>query len=49
MSKTAANGKVVEHAVASYDATDDPETHMPTEKLPKFRLKPKNERSTQVT
>ena len=47
MSKTAANAKVVEHTVASYDATDDPETHMPsTKKLPKFRLKPKNEQST---
>ena len=41
---TTANAKVVEHTAARYDDTDtDPQTHMPSEKVPKFRLKPKNE------
>ena len=43
MSKTGVNAKIVEHTVDSYDAPDNPVTHMPsTGKLPPFHLKPKN-------
>ena len=44
--ETAVNAKVVEHKVAEYEATDNPETHMLSAEVPKFCLKPKNERST---
>ena len=44
--ETAAKAKVVEHKVAGYEVTDNPETHMPSPEVPKFCLKPKHERST---
>ena len=44
--ETAAKAKVVEHKVAEYETTDNPETHMSSAEVPKFCLKPKNERST---
>ena len=47
MSESVANAKVVQHRATSYDATDDPQTSMPSAKLPKFSLKPKNEESEQ--
>ena len=40
-----ANAKVVQHRATSYEATDDPHTSMPSAVLPKFALKPKNEKS----
>ena len=46
MSKTAACACVVEHKVASYDVTDNPETHMLSANVPKFFLQPKHEQST---
>lgn len=49
MSKTAAKASVVNHTVASYDITDNPETHMTSAaNLPKFRLQPKDRRSMKI-
>ena len=39
------DARVVKHRATSYDTTDDPETNMPSAKVPKFSLKPDNERS----
>ena len=46
MSTNTAKAKVVEHTAAKYDDTDDPEIHVSSAQVPKFRLKPKHERGT---
>ena len=48
MSTTKAKAQVVEHTVAGYDTIDNPETRLPSTKLPKFCLKPKNEQSMYI-
>ena len=45
MSETKTEARVVQHKASSYDATDDPDTNMPSAKLPKFSLVPENEHS----
>ena len=44
--ETTTKAHVVEHAVANYETTDNPETHMSSARVPKFCLRPKIERST---
>ena len=39
------DARVVQHRATSYDATDDPDTNMPSAKVPKFSLVPENEKS----
>ena len=41
---SAANAQVVEHTTATYDTADNAATHVRSEKLPAYDLKPKNER-----
>ena len=39
------DGRVVRHKVSSYEATDAPDTKMPSVKLPKFVLEPESRKS----
>ena len=45
MSENNTDARVVHHRATSYDVTDDPDTGMPSAKVPKFSLKPKREKS----
>ena len=45
MSENKTDVRVVQHRACSYDATDDPDTNMPSAKVPKFSLVPENEHS----
>ena len=40
--------RVVEHTVASYDVTDNPETHEKSANVPEFRLHPKSKKGIVV-
>ena len=39
------DGRVVQHKASSYEATDAPDTKMPSAKLPDFTLEPKSRKS----
>ena len=45
MSENNTDARVVQHRACSYDVTDDPETQMPSAKVPRFSLKPEKEKS----
>ena len=45
MSENKTDARVVQHRASSYDATDDPDTGMPSAKVPRFSLVPEKEKS----